>query len=233
VADSERRSLRSPSDDKISLPAWIRVGGDGGLRFVLCLDDLAPGQRTPWLLSAGSGLGPLRQLPCDILDKHCAWVGWSVTMAIIHKSWALLVILVPSRCRVEDLVRGQYIVGNSSVADVKLRDRSVAPEHALLRLIGSTIEISDLGSTTGTFVNDKRISGPTPVGIGSLLQLGSVKIRVLAGGRVMLTGTQEFIICLVMGILFLILFMILSQPRARPRQPLPATGKAANSAGLL
>jgi pSer/pThr/pTyr-binding forkhead associated (FHA) protein len=44
--------------------------------------------------------------------------------------------------------------------------------------VGAGIVLEDLGSTIGTVVNGKRISVPTNVRAGDMIEIGSAKIKV-------------------------------------------------------
>jgi len=48
----------------------------------------------------------------------------------------------------------------------------VSARHAELRVEGNTWLLADLGSRNGTFLNGKRVTGPTPVGQGDVVRLG-------------------------------------------------------------
>jgi len=63
-------------------------------------------------------------------------------------------------------------------ADVSLDDEEVSRRHALVRPAGEGIEILDLGSRNGTWVNGARISGATPLAQGDTVRLGRTALRV-------------------------------------------------------
>jgi hypothetical protein len=69
--------------------------------------------------------------------------------------------------------------------DVNLMDPEVSRRHAAIRDAGGSLAIEDLGSTNGTFVNDKRISAVTPLSDGDTVRLGntvwSIKSTAPAG----------------------------------------------------
>jgi two-component system response regulator AtoC len=54
---------------------------------------------------------------------------------------------------------GTVVIGRSEAADLRIDDASVSRQHAVLKLDGDRISISDLGSQNRTFVNDVQISG--------------------------------------------------------------------------
>jgi putative drug exporter of the RND superfamily len=63
-------------------------------------------------------------------------------------------------------------------ADVVIDDVEVSRRHLLVRPAGSTVELEDLGSTNGTFVNDHRIGERTRVGNGAVVRLGTTEFTV-------------------------------------------------------
>jgi predicted component of type VI protein secretion system len=57
--------------------------------------------------------------------------------------------------------------------DVNLSDDQVSRRHAEIRTSGGSLGIEDLGSTNGTFVNEKRINGLTVLSHGDTVRLGA------------------------------------------------------------
>jgi serine phosphatase RsbU (regulator of sigma subunit) len=60
---------------------------------------------------------------------------------------------------------------------VRLDEQTVSRRHAELRRAASGWVVADLGTQNGTFVNGKRIAGPTPLKRGDELTLGGVTLR--------------------------------------------------------
>ena len=76
---------------------------------------------------------------------------------------------------IESLEGTVFTVGrdpsNNIVFD-PVKDDRVSTKHAALTEQGGGLIVTDLGSRNGTLVNGKKISGPTPVPSGTLVQFG-------------------------------------------------------------
>jgi FHA domain len=59
-------------------------------------------------------------------------------------------------------------------------DGEVSRRHAAFRPAGGRVEVEDLGSTNGTFVNDNRITGPTALSSGDKVRIGQTTLEVEA-----------------------------------------------------
>lgn len=68
-------------------------------------------------------------------------------------------------------------IGRSPPADIILPDRQVSRSHCLVELDGSLLKITDLNSTNGTFVDGKRVEHFAHLPVGSVLEVGTVKMR--------------------------------------------------------
>jgi S1-C subfamily serine protease len=75
----------------------------------------------------------------------------------------------------------RVIVGSEADCDFVLAEPGVSGEHASLKLLNSHVEVHDLGSSSGTFVNGARIAAPTLVGVGDELRIGSTVLREVVG----------------------------------------------------
>jgi pSer/pThr/pTyr-binding forkhead associated (FHA) protein len=73
-------------------------------------------------------------------------------------------------------LRARAIVGTASDCDVIVKDSSISGRHAEFSAQGGIFRVSDLGSTNGTFVNDKRVQNAELVD-GDTLRLGRTPFK--------------------------------------------------------
>jgi hypothetical protein len=76
------------------------------------------------------------------------------------------------------LQKSEITIGRAESCDVGLfGDPLVDKLHAKLMLHGNQYFVVDAGSASGTFVNDQRINGPTPLRNGDAIRLGKCVLR--------------------------------------------------------
>ena len=81
-------------------------------------------------------------------------------------------------------VAGQEtIVGRAKNCDIVLDDPRVSRRHARLLRVGERASIEDLGSSTGTFVNGRRITARQPLRPGDLVAIGNYTLKLMPGGN--------------------------------------------------
>lgn len=74
-------------------------------------------------------------------------------------------------------VTSELVIGRKN-ADLTIEDTEVSRRHAAVRLEGGQLEVEDLGSSNGTFVNGSRIDGPVRVGGGAKIRVGRTEFEV-------------------------------------------------------
>jgi pSer/pThr/pTyr-binding forkhead associated (FHA) protein len=74
-------------------------------------------------------------------------------------------------------VETQLVLGRENT-DVIVEDPEVSRQHALLRRAGEALEISDLRSANGTFVNGQRIGERGELHDGDIVKIGMTTIRI-------------------------------------------------------
>jgi predicted component of type VI protein secretion system len=77
-------------------------------------------------------------------------------------------------------VTAALVLGRQA-ADLPIDDPEVSRRHATLRPAGGGLEVEDLGSLNGTWVNGTRIQGPVRLKHGDRVQLGDTSFEVRAG----------------------------------------------------
>jgi len=80
-------------------------------------------------------------------------------------------------------VDGTVVVGRGEGADVILEDRELSRRHAVFRRSGTSLEVEDLGSLNGTWVEGVRIETPVRLAAGSVVKLGQTHLEVVDAAR--------------------------------------------------
>jgi hypothetical protein len=86
-------------------------------------------------------------------------------------------------------VAGRTVLGRAD--DVLRHDTEAAGRHAVVRTGAGGLEIEDLGSSSGTYVNDKRIEGARPLRSGDVIRLGNTTFDVDVEPRAEPTAVPE------------------------------------------
>lgn len=76
------------------------------------------------------------------------------------------------------------VIGRESECEACMPDSSVSRRHAKIERHTDGFAVTDLGSTNGTFVNDRRLDGPERLRDGDYLRVGKCIYRYLAGGNI-------------------------------------------------
>lgn len=77
-------------------------------------------------------------------------------------------------------VRGtELTLGRSSYASIVVNNPLASREHAVVRVSGGKLEVVDLGSRNGTFVNGVRVAAPQRLEVGDRITIGADAIDVL------------------------------------------------------
>ena len=76
------------------------------------------------------------------------------------------------------------VVGRGDDTDIRIQDNSVSRRHARIEPAPDGYYVSDLGSTNGTFVNDRQLESLWQLQDGDYLRVGNCIYRYLAGGNI-------------------------------------------------
>jgi FHA domain len=75
-------------------------------------------------------------------------------------------------------VTAELVIGRHDVA-FTIDDPQISRRHAVLRPGDDRLEIEDLGSRNGTWVNDRRIDSPTSLAPGDVIRIGTCSLEVV------------------------------------------------------
>jgi predicted component of type VI protein secretion system len=77
----------------------------------------------------------------------------------------------------ERLVEGDVVIGRED-ADLLLPDPEVSRRHAVVRAAEGGVEIEDLGSRNGTFVDERRLEGAATLATSATVRIGETRLAV-------------------------------------------------------
>ena len=95
---------------------------------------------------------------------------------------ALLAVLDGAESGRRIRISERLTLGRDEEAGVLIDDPEISRTHAILRPTTDGLELQDLSSLNGTWVNGERISGPTLLAPGDVVKLGTTRIEVLSVG---------------------------------------------------
>jgi diguanylate cyclase (GGDEF)-like protein len=99
-----------------------------------------------------------------------------------HKASLIIVRGTPQGKRYE-LAAACMRLGRDNAVEICIDDTSVSRVHAEVTSKGEVVELRDLGSTNGTFVNGQRIAEAVVLRKEDLISVGSTVLKYLPGGE--------------------------------------------------
>jgi VWFA-related protein len=78
-------------------------------------------------------------------------------------------------------LKAELVVGRKEGIILLPEDRQVSRQHLVIRRVGDSVEVEDLGSTNGTELNGRKLTPhqPEAAGAGDIIALGDTKIKLL------------------------------------------------------
>ncbi|MGL6095732.1 MAG: diguanylate cyclase [Fimbriiglobus sp.] len=76
------------------------------------------------------------------------------------------------------------LMGRAESCEIRIQDGSVSRRHAKIEPTSDGFSVLDLGSTNGTFVNDRQTKGIRQLRDGDYLRIGNGIYRFLTGGNI-------------------------------------------------
>jgi hypothetical protein len=74
-------------------------------------------------------------------------------------------------------VEAELVIGRHD-ADITIQDEEVSRRHAVIRPVGRGLEIEDVGSLNGTWINGTRIQGRRELAPADVIRIGSTSIEL-------------------------------------------------------
>jgi sigma-B regulation protein RsbU (phosphoserine phosphatase) len=90
---------------------------------------------------------------------------------------AKIVLLQEGQAIPFDLAGVETVIGRHPECTFQINSNMVSRKHAKVTKSGETFVVEDLGSGNGTFVNGKKIEGPTPLIHDDRIKLGPILLR--------------------------------------------------------
>ncbi|MGH2633669.1 MAG: FHA domain-containing protein, partial [Tepidiformaceae bacterium] len=81
-------------------------------------------------------------------------------------------------------INRELVAGRAATADIVIGDNGVSSRHARLRPVADGIEVTDLDSTNGTFVDGVQIGAPTVVRPGQALRFSTTELAIAGAAPV-------------------------------------------------
>ena len=78
--------------------------------------------------------------------------------------------------------KNEITIGRVSGNDIVLAKGNISKRHSRLTMRGGEMEIADLKSTNGTYVNGRKITGPTPIAASDRVYVGDFLIGIEGPG---------------------------------------------------
>jgi class 3 adenylate cyclase len=112
-------------------------------------------------------------------------------MPAVSQDAALLAILDGAEGGRRIPIAGRTTVGRGEDAGLPLDDPEISRAHAVLVPTADGLEIRDLGSLNGTWVNGERITSATLLVAGDVVKLGATRIEVVSTGGNRASGGRQ------------------------------------------
>ena len=82
------------------------------------------------------------------------------------------------------LQKEQMVLGRDLTADISIGETAISRRHTEFSVVPEGVNCKDLGSTNGTFVNDKQLEDASILQDGDYLRVGNCLYRYLTGGNI-------------------------------------------------
>ncbi len=88
-------------------------------------------------------------------------------------------------------IKGRMVIGRRRGLELTVQSSFVSGQHAEISFLSNRIVVRDLGSRNGTYVNEERIKRATYVGVGDVINIADIKLRVHCRNPLIGEGESE------------------------------------------
>ncbi len=84
------------------------------------------------------------------------------------------------------LTQAEMTIGRDPEADISVSDQGISRKHAKVTKEGISVRLTDMGSSNGTFINDKKVPPGTSVILAKedMIKLGNTILKFLPAGEI-------------------------------------------------
>jgi len=84
------------------------------------------------------------------------------------------------------ITQPEMIIGRDPAADISVADQSISRKHAKVNKADGKVQITDLGSSNGSFVNDKKLAANVPMMLAKedMVKIGNSILKFLPAGEI-------------------------------------------------
>src|SRR3954454_9654866 len=74
-------------------------------------------------------------------------------------------------------IERDIVIGRTE-GDIQIDDQEASPRHAVIRPVPDGVEVEDLGSSNGTFVDGQKVEGKRTVGQNATVSVGGTDLKL-------------------------------------------------------
>src|SRR5262249_50596259 len=130
------------------------------------------------LYGPGKGEQPARPIPFLLGGAATGWYDRGNTDRRRRQMEVRLVVEKGGRKRILYMREPQGVIGRARGNTVRVPSADVSRQHCRLRVVDGVLEVEDLDSVNGTFLNSGKVSGWQAVRPGDKLEVGPVKFVI-------------------------------------------------------
>lgn len=82
------------------------------------------------------------------------------------------------------LAKESTVLGRELTAEICIGETHISRRHTEFKVTKDGIQVMDLGSTNGTYVNDQKVESPVTIKDGDLIRCGSTILKFLREGKI-------------------------------------------------